>query len=92
MSIIDHDPSAVLDYAVDWSAWLDAAEDAISTSTWTIPAGLSQASPSPSHADGKATVWLGGGQVGRTYSVTNRIVTTGGRTDERSLTLRVADR
>jgi hypothetical protein len=38
------------------------------------------------------TVWLSGGVAGTDYLVTVRIVTDGGRTDERSLTIRVRQR
>lgn len=82
------DPNAVLDYAVDWSRWL--AGDEIATSTWTVPAGLTKLSDSTTTT--KATVWLAGGAVGQSYTVTNRITTTGGRTEERSLTIRVEER
>ena len=44
------------------------------------------------HTATKATVWLSGGQAGATYTVTNRIVTTGGRTDDRSIAIKVEDR
>lgn len=82
-----HDPDAKLDYTVDWSDWL-AAGDEIATSSWIIPAGLTQASPSPSHDGSKATVWISGGTAGQVYIVTNRITTTGGRTEDRSFALR----
>lgn len=82
------DPNATLDYAVDWSRWL--AGDEIATSTWIIPVGLTAlgASNTPT----KATVWLAGGVVGQSYVVTNRITTTGGRTEDRSFTLLVKER
>ena len=40
----------------------------------------------------KATVWLRGGAGGITYLVTNRIVTVGGRTDDRTISVKVEDR
>lgn len=82
------DPEAVLDYAVDWSRWL--AGDEIVTSEWTVPSGLTKVSDSKTTT--KATVWLSGGTVGQSYTVTNRITTTGGRTEERSFTIRVEER
>ena len=82
------DPDAVLDYAVDWSRWL--AGDEIATSDWTVPSGLTHVSDSKTTT--KATVWLSGGTVGQSYTVTNRITTTGGRTEERSFTIRVEER
>jgi len=85
-----HDPDAKLDYTVDWTTWLGV--DEISTSVWVIPTGLVQASPAPSHDGAKATVWISGGMVGQVYTVTNRITTAAGRTEDRSFALRVAQK
>lgn len=79
------DPNAVLDYQVDWAAWLGA--DTISTSTWTVPAGLTAGTAS--NTTTTATVFLSGGTDGASYTVSNRIVTAGGRTDDRSFVLKV---
>lgn len=84
------DPDAVLDYAIDWSAWL--AGDQISSSQWIIGQGADLQVVTDTHTSSKATIWLSGGQAGTTYSVTNRIVTTGGRTDDRSISIKVEDR
>lgn len=87
------DPSAVLPFTVDWSAWLENEQDTAASATWTVPDGLVQEStPAPSLADGKATVWLSGGILGRTYAVTCQLTTTGGRVDERTLQIRVRNR
>lgn len=85
------DPSAVLDYGFDWRAWLESAgNDTIDTSTWTVDTGLTVNASTVS--GGVSVVWLSGGTVGVNYTVTNRIVTAGGRTDERSLTVLVRQR
>lgn len=55
-----------------------------------MPAGLAQMAAS--NTTTKATVWLSGGTAGHIYTVTNRITAAVGRTDERSITLRVQDR
>lgn len=86
-----HDPNATLDYAVDWAPWLQAGET-ISNSTWTVPTGLTQATPAPSHSNGKAVIWITGGTVGESYRLTNHITTSAGRQDERSLMLEVTQR
>jgi len=78
----EKDKDAVLDYAVDWSDWL-ADGETISTSTWTVPTGLTK--DSDSKTDTVATVWLSGGTAATTYTVANKITTSGGRTDERSI-------
>lgn len=76
---------AVLDYLVDWDTWL-AADESINTSTWMVASGLTQPIP-PALTQRTTTVWLGSGVVGQSYVVTNRIMTTQGRTDERSFTI-----
>ena len=84
------DPDAVLDYSVDWSQWL--ASDQIASSEWLLEGGALIEKVTDSHTAAKTTVWLRGGQAGTTYLVTNRIVTVDGRTDDRSISVRVEDR
>jgi hypothetical protein len=84
------DPDAVLDYAIDWSPWL--AGDEISLSEWLLDEGALLEVVSDTNTTTKATVWLRGGQKGTTYLVTNRIVTVGGRTDDRRISVKVEDR
>lgn len=86
-----HDPNAILDYAVDWSTWL-ASGETITASTWTVPTGLTTATPAASFAAGKATIWLTGGTAGTSYRVTNHITTSAGRQDERSLQIDATER
>lgn len=82
------DPDDVLDYQIDWSDWLPTG-DTISTSTWTADTGITV--DSESETTTVATVWLSGGTVGNTYSVRNRIVTTGGRTKDKTIRIRVVE-
>ena len=85
------DPEAVLDYSIDWTDWLDG--DAIATSTWIAPTETGSPTVVASSNTSKiATVWLSGGTVGANYTVTNRITTAGGRTEDRSITIRVRER
>lgn len=86
--IFDKDPDAVLDYTIDWSAWL--VSDTIATSDWSVQAGLTE--DSDSNTTTTATVWLSGGAEGESYSVRNRITTAAGRTDDRTITIRVVER
>lgn len=81
------DPDAELDFGVQWARWLNG--DTIASSTWTIPAGLTKISDD--HDGTRAVVWLSGGVVGNTYLLVNRIVTAGGRTDERAIQLTVEE-
>lgn len=82
------DPNAVLDYYVDWTRWLNG--DTIATSVWAVTAGLTVANDT--HTPTAATVWLSGGVMGETYRVTNRITTAGGRTEDRSFDVKIAER
>lgn len=85
------DPAAELDYGFDWAerGWLDTGET-ITAAVWTIPAGLTLIT---SQIIGDKTVaWLGGGTAGTDYIIACRITTSAGRTDERSMTLRVRER
>ena len=82
------DPQAVLDYQVDWSAWLGT--DTIASSSWTAETGITV--DSDSHTTTTATAWVSGGTTGERYRLTNHITTAGGRTDERTITIVVRDR
>jgi hypothetical protein len=82
------DPSAVLDWGMSWSSWLGT--DTITTSTWTVQTGLTKGADT--HDATTTTVWLSGGTLGTRYAVTNRVVTAGGRTDERTFHITIKDR
>lgn len=69
-------PAEVLDYRVDWTARL--AGDTISTSVWSIPAGLTGSLQS--NTPNTTTTFLAGGTAGSSYSIENTITTAGGRT------------
>ncbi|MCK0517856.1 hypothetical protein [Williamsia sp. DF01-3] len=93
------DPADVLDYANDWGSenvpaderWLDEGET-IASSTWSVsPPGLTTSLPSVVNNDTTSVVWLSGGTVDRSYTVTNRITTTDSRTVERSITVVIRD-
>ena len=84
------DPDAILDYSVDWFLWL--AGDQISSSEWILEEGATIEKITDTFATSKTVVWLGGGDKGITYLVTNRIVTAGGRTDDRTISVQVEDR
>ena len=89
MMTFTKDPNAVLDYAIDWSKWLSA--DQIQASVWSVSDPALEAASETNTAT-QATIWLSGGAVGQSYTVTNRITTAGGRTDERSFVIQVQDR
>lgn len=83
------DPSAILDYRLDWTDWLDG--DTITSGTFsaspTLPAIIIQ------QATGTAigTVWIANGISGVTYEINHHIETLGGRTDERTFSIAIVD-
>jgi hypothetical protein len=89
MTTFTKDPDAVLDYSVDWSKWL--AGDQITTSIWSVDDPAIEVADD-SNTSTRATVWLSGGVASESYTVTNRITTSGGRTDDRSFVIQVQDR
>ena len=88
-NVFTKDPDAILDYGWDWSAWLSGG-DTISASSWTVPTGLT--TPANSRTTTTTTVWLSGGTAGAQYEVINRITTTGGRTDDRTIVIQCEQR
>ena len=83
------DPSAVLDYVFDWTEWL-ATGETITDHTITPDTGITV--DSSTEDTGKVTVWLSGGTAGINYKVACLITTTEGRTDERTIWIKVVDR
>ena len=83
------DPSAILDWAFDWTDWLAAAET-ITDHTITADTGITV--DSSTELDGKIIVWLSGGTAGINYKVACLVETSAGRTDERTLWIRVSNR
>ncbi len=81
-------PRSRLDYCCDWTDWL--GDDVIAHSLWVAESSR-LAVFGEYMEDTKTWVWLTGGTAGTTYRVTNRIGTAGGRTDDRSMTVRVKD-
>lgn len=76
------DPNASLVYGWDWSKWL-AAEDAIDSSEWEVPEGLTLVAEGTTN---KTSTWvrLSGGDNGKKYRVVNHITTIAGDEDDRS--------
>ena len=90
------DPVAVVDYAVDWAAtYLQEGEQITASSWFILPQGEVndlevQSIPAP--AAGVTTVFITGGIAGKAYQLTNRITTDRGRTDDRSLHIRIEEK
>lgn len=89
------DPDAILDYAVSWASWLAEVSDTLATSAWlvitaaTIPPLLIDSDVSNTTI---ATVWLSGGKSGTKYALRNRVTTANGRTDDRTIYVKVKDK
>ncbi|TRW14366.1 phage fiber-tail adaptor protein [Glacieibacterium frigidum] len=93
MTIFLKDPQAGIDYAVDWgAAYLQG--QTITGSVWAV---------TPDEAEGvrvtgelgsatRTAATLAGGEPGKLYRVANRVTLSDGRTDERSVTLRIEQR
>jgi hypothetical protein len=83
----DKDPGSIIDYGSDWNdqsvgPWL-AVGETIVTSSWIVPTGLTLVSESNNTTE--TSIFLSGGTIGEIYTLTNRIVTTAGRTEDRSM-------
>jgi hypothetical protein len=84
-------PTDILDYEWDWSVWLPTG-DTISSVVWTAESGLTiEVSPAPSHASTNATVWIGGGTAGNTYTLECQITTAAGRVAQNTQNVNVVN-
>jgi len=88
ITVIAKDPDAILDYGFIWDQWLGA--DTIVSSSMIVEPGL--VLDSDSNTTTTTTAWLSGGTAGEIYSVTNRITTAAGRTDDRTIKIKVIER
>ena len=100
MSKFIKDPNAVLDFKFDFAAltngsgtsnWL-AAGETINTVTVTADTGLTVDSSAITDTSTSVTVWLSGGTANTDYDVLCRIVTSAGRTDDRTMVIKVRER
>jgi hypothetical protein len=80
------DPQDVLDYSINFSGRI-GNDDPISTSTWTIPSGITKLSGNFSGP--LSTIWLSGGTLGDTLTFLNHIVTIGGRECDQTVNLQI---
>jgi hypothetical protein len=73
-------------YTVEWVAELGA--DTISTSTWTVEAGITKDNDTTDNQT-QTTIDLSGGVAGTTYTLTNQITTAAGDVYEKDLFIKV---
>jgi hypothetical protein len=80
------DPTALLDYAVDWTPELDVSGDTIVASTWEADATVTVLSDDYNTL--QTVIWVKvTGVAGSLHTLTNRIVSTQGRHAPRSIVL-----
>lgn len=82
------DPTAVLDYTWDWTAWLATGETiaiAIATATGVTVDATTNTTTS-------VTVRISGGTIGTPGTCTVRITTSSGQIDERTRRFTITDR
>ena len=95
-ALLDKDPDAELNYIMDWTAWLGASAT-IDASEWFVSGPDSSLTISTDEiiaGDLTTQVFLTGGTLHKSYTVTNRITTneTPERIDDRSFMLRIRQR
>ena len=96
-SWIEKDPLAELTYSMDWSQWL-TDNDAIAAVSYSLQVRANDPQPLVKLSQGTAQgnqvtfVELGGGQVGKTYTVTAEITTEDGLVDRRSFRVKILAR
>ena len=88
-------PDEVLDYTCDWAGEL-AESETISTSVWTL-LDLDGIAPELTITNEglnptNAIIWLANGVPKKKYHLTNKITTSGGRTFEQTIWLRVIEK
>ncbi len=93
MTLLLKDPAAVLDYSIDWGAEY-LGDDLIANSEWSVsPIESGGVSVAGSDFDAKvSTVKAAGGRAGHVYRLVNIVTTGSGRSDSRSIVLRVEKR
>lgn len=85
---IEKSAGATLDYSFDFSSWLQPIADTIQSYTLTkTPADITITQHAA--AGGVITAWVAGGKAGQDYKIRCRIVTTGGRIEERTMKISV---
>jgi hypothetical protein len=88
------DPDAVLDYKLDWNdsskgPWL-ATGQTISSSTWTVPSGITK--DSDTNDTTTTTITLSGGTAGNDYDLINHITTNDSKEDDRTIRIQCRER
>jgi len=83
------DPDAILDYAFDWTDWLEDGETIV-TYDVEVPTGLTKGIVS--ELSGKVVVWLEDGEPNETYYIICEVITSEGRKEHRTAEIHVKQR
>lgn len=90
---IPKDPDAVLDYSLDWSKWLAKVNDSIESLTIVLPEGTELTEESSSFDGAVTSAMVSGGDTADSMqALTFRVVTVGGRTEDRTVYLKITER
>jgi hypothetical protein len=82
-------PADVQDYDVDYSDWLAGFSDTGASATVAVESGITL--NLYTLASGVVKVWLSGGADGSTYKITTTLTTTGGRTKQAEIRIKVKE-
>lgn len=86
-------PEEVLDYDVDWSAWLAVGETITTRAvTSTVVGGTDVTIDSSSIVGDRVVAWISGGELGATSTVSFSMTTSEGRTSRRDISIVIARR
>ena len=91
MNVFTKDPDAVIDFTHDWATdYLDQDETIVTSSWLAEPSDLIVVGGV--HSAGTSTVTVSGGVYENFYRLANEVTTSDGRTDVRSIGVRVQHR
>lgn len=93
MRVFVKDPSARIDYMIDWGAG-HLGHNIIKSSTWSVSPDRSGGVKviESSHDGKKTTASIEGGIAGKIYDVSNAVVLDSGESDQRTISFRVEKR
>ena len=95
------DPNAVLDYLIDFAKlrngrgktdYLVTGETILSHTVTASSGDITIDSSSLTDSSSSVTIWISGGVPYESYDITIRIVTSDGRTDDRTITISIREK
>jgi hypothetical protein len=89
------DPNGIRDFGFEWDTFLGSliiTGQSLSASEWTVPSGITKVSDTKSGTKTIIRMSGSGTAAGEEYVLANKITTSGGEVDERSLTINIVKR